>query len=169
MRKRLYFAYGSNLHLERMLQRCPDAEPLTQGILRGYELTFKGNSRGWGVADIVPASPSSVVFGAIYKVSARDIESLDLYEGYPRLYTRKTVTVETREGKRKCFVYVMQPGYKYALPNMHYFRTIWVGYQNWALPAEYLTDAVKRTNKKLSKISVENFSETSCNLQRSIS
>ena len=148
MRKRLYFAYGSNLHLEQMLERCPDAEPVTQAILRGYELVFKGNYRGYGVADVVPASPSSVVYGALYKVSKRDIESLDRYEGYPRLYTRKTVTVETCEGKRKCFAYVMQLGYKYTLPNTHYFRTIWVGYQNWALPTDYLMEALKRTSKK---------------------
>ncbi len=38
MEENLYFAYGSNLDLEQMAQRCPDAEIVGPVRLENYEL-----------------------------------------------------------------------------------------------------------------------------------
>jgi len=38
----LYIAYGSNLHLEQMAQRCPTAEVVGAGRMEGYDLRFRG-------------------------------------------------------------------------------------------------------------------------------
>ena len=43
MEENLYFAYGSNLDLEQMAQRCPDAETVGPVRLENYELRFRGN------------------------------------------------------------------------------------------------------------------------------
>ena len=43
MEENLYFAYGSNLDLEQMAQRCPDAEIVGPVRLENYELRFRGS------------------------------------------------------------------------------------------------------------------------------
>lgn len=147
---KLYFAYGSNLHLQHMKRRCPDSEPVAPATLFGYVLTFRGNSKGYGVANIEPGKGK--VFGAVYKVSEDDIESLDVYEGYPRLYIRKDVRVKLANGKTvKAFAYVMNSGYKLALPSHKYFDIIRTGYFNWELPVESLYDTVGRITQAFFK------------------
>lgn len=44
MEENLYFAYGSNLDLEQMAQRCPDAEIVGPVRLENYELRFRGSA-----------------------------------------------------------------------------------------------------------------------------
>ena len=41
-RTRLYMAYGSNMNLEQMADRCRTAEVVGKGILKNYELLFRG-------------------------------------------------------------------------------------------------------------------------------
>lgn len=50
MEENLYFAYGSNLDLEQMAQRCPDAEIVGPVRLENYELRFRGS----GFATVAP-------------------------------------------------------------------------------------------------------------------
>ena len=38
---RFYLAYGSNLSLERMKNRCPDAVAFGTAVIPGYRLLFK--------------------------------------------------------------------------------------------------------------------------------
>ncbi len=92
MPENLYFAYGSNINLDQMAQRCPNAEPLGVVVLNGYELQFRGNSRGAGVATIAPKRGGKV-YGLLWNITEKCEASLDIYEGYPRLYTKKQVSV----------------------------------------------------------------------------
>ncbi|SFH23208.1 Uncharacterized conserved protein YtfP, gamma-glutamylcyclotransferase (GGCT)/AIG2-like family [Desulfotomaculum arcticum] len=128
-----YFAYGSNLHLSQMKRRCPSAKPLEAVKCHDYRLTFKGNKRGNGVADIEPAQGEAVA-GALYRITIKDLEALDRYEGYPRLYNRYIVEVVNAYGEKKAaFVYRMGPQYVEAPPWEEYYETILSGFQNWGL------------------------------------
>lgn len=130
----IYFAYGSNLHLEQMLRRCPDAEPLTQAILYGYRLTYRR-----GVATVEKADKKDRVYGALYRISKRDMKALDTYEGYPRVYYRDTIQVETRGmGKIHAMTYKMHKHFEVSPPRAGYYEIIQEGYQNWGLPTESL-------------------------------
>ena len=40
---KLYVAYGSNLNMSQMKDRCPTAEFVGTGIIQNYELQFKGS------------------------------------------------------------------------------------------------------------------------------
>ena len=40
--KKYYIAYGSNLSVEQMAQRCPDARIVGQAVLEDWELAFHG-------------------------------------------------------------------------------------------------------------------------------
>ena len=48
----LYFAYGSNMNVNQMAFRCPDAEVVDTVRLEGYRLAFCMNGGGNGVATI---------------------------------------------------------------------------------------------------------------------
>lgn len=43
---RIYIAYGSNMDMEQMKFRCPDAQLLGTGILENWRLMFKGSKTG---------------------------------------------------------------------------------------------------------------------------
>src|SRR5712692_5319623 len=93
----LYLAYGSNLDVQQMPHRRAEAVRLVApGRLRGYALAFNAYSPSWGggVADVVVA-PQQEVWGLVYDVSLVGLERLDVYEGYPHLYTRFQGTIET--------------------------------------------------------------------------
>ena len=62
MEENLYFAYGSNLDLEQMAQRCPDAEIVRSVRLENYELRFRGS----GFATVAPKK-GGVVYGLVWK------------------------------------------------------------------------------------------------------
>lgn len=139
-----YFAYGSNLNLSQMLDRCQDAIPVTQGLINNYELLYRGNKRGIGVATIEPKK-GKTVYGAIYEVSEDDVKALDRYEGFPWLYYKEWIEVETRgRGMVKALVYVMHTDrYSFKAPSKAYFETILTGYEDWALPVEILDDSIE--------------------------
>jgi hypothetical protein len=71
--RHLYFAYGSNLSLDQMARRCPNAKPVRAHRLDGWQLAFR---RG---ADIEPA-PGGFVMGALWWLSPVCEEVLDHHE-----------------------------------------------------------------------------------------
>lgn len=81
---KLYFAYGSNINLDQMAYRCPAAQVVGPVVLEGYELLFRGNASGNGVATIKPKEGQQV-HGLLWRITPGCERSLDLYEGYPHL------------------------------------------------------------------------------------
>ena len=94
-----YFAYGSNMNYNQMLERCPNAKYFGKGVLPNYTLAFTRNSRNWesAVADIL-VSPGDDVWGIIYTLSNEDRMKLDACEGHPTIYKRKTETIMKYNG-----------------------------------------------------------------------
>ncbi len=78
----LHFAYGSNLDRDQMKCRCPDYTFVDIAKKPDYRIAFTwcSKNRKGGVADVVE-SIRDVVWGALYELSEKDIESLDKYEG----------------------------------------------------------------------------------------
>jgi gamma-glutamylcyclotransferase len=79
----LIFAYGSNMDLEQMRERCPESD-LASFIAeaRDWALRFPRNSdkRKGGVGSIERKQGSSV-WGVVFAVSERGLKRLDRYEG----------------------------------------------------------------------------------------
>ncbi|KAL4815523.1 hypothetical protein BDW67DRAFT_164136 [Aspergillus spinulosporus] len=84
-----YFAFGSNMQLAQMADRCPSSKVFAKGILPGYKWHI--NERG--VANIVATAAQegneSVVQGILFTVSPKDIKTLDNKEGVARGYYEK--------------------------------------------------------------------------------
>ena len=143
MEETLYFAYGSNINLEQMEHRCPDALLVGPVTLQNYELQFRGS----GFATVAPKK-DSVVHGLLWKLTPSCEQSLDRYEGYPRHYTKETVTVKDAAGAElPVMVYIMAEPYcrQPALPSPYYYRVIQRGFEANGLPVESLQAAWSRT------------------------
>lgn len=44
MKRKYYIAYGSNLDVDQMLHRCPDALTIGRSTIDGYKLVFRGTA-----------------------------------------------------------------------------------------------------------------------------
>ncbi|PRP79917.1 hypothetical protein PROFUN_12406 [Planoprotostelium fungivorum] len=85
MSVRLYFAYGSNLSLFQMSQRCPSSTFV--GVAHLPNFRWHINERGY--ASVTPSALHSV-YGMVYNLTTEDEASLDVFENVPRSYTKET-------------------------------------------------------------------------------
>ena len=139
--KIIYFAYGANLNLSGMNYRCPGNRPLCRAVLKNYRLMFKG------VADI-EAAVNHRVHGALYELTKEHLRFLDRFEGFPKLYIRKSVPVITEDGKEvQAVVYQMNNRNHYASPSRGYLNIILSGCRQWQLPQEYIQYIVARAQE----------------------
>lgn len=128
--RKFYIAYGSNLNVQQMKDRCPGAVQIGSTVLPGYRITFRGNWR-MGVANIEPRKGSSVPVG-IWSITEADERRLDRYEGYPALYTKQVMMVKLPDLRTvPAIVYVMTPNKAWCRPSPDYLRTIRQGYQDF--------------------------------------
>lgn len=138
----LYIAYGSNLNLPQMAHRCPTAKAVGTSRLKDYELLFRGGRRG-AVATVEPKEGCTVPV-LLWKIREKDEASLDLYEGYPRLYDKQIMEVELDGKTVSAMAYVMTPGHEFGIPSDYYVDTIWQGYQSAGFDTQILEDAVEK-------------------------
>ena len=76
-----YFAYGSNLSIDRMKSRTGPIRDAKRARLSRYQLVFNKRAEGVGAyANIVPNSDTKV-WGVTYLCDQEAIEKLDLCEG----------------------------------------------------------------------------------------
>lgn len=141
MANKLYVAYGSNLNLNQMGKRCPDAKVVGIGLLKDYQLTFRR------VATIEKEEGAETPVG-VWEITPSDERALDIYEGYPHLYRKETVKVELADKTVEAMVYIMNEG-EPALPYDGYFNTIAQGYEDVGLDPKYLEDALEDTRKRI--------------------
>jgi hypothetical protein len=94
----LYIAYGSNINLTQMGQRCPGAKVAGAAQLNGYELLFRGR-RYDAVATVEPLKASFVPV-LLWDLSRNHERALDVYEGWPHVY-RKEIHKVQFQGKTR--------------------------------------------------------------------
>lgn len=144
-----YFAYGSNLSERRRSNRGLNLKFIAVGYLESHELCFPRFSKGnlGGVASIRPKADCRV-YGAIYVISDRDLESLDSIEGYSGVginnaYKRISVHISDLAGRNYlCHTYLADVAHdKHFAPSDDYLRFILNGLsslQQFGLPVDYI-------------------------------
>ncbi len=135
MQRKLYVAYGSNLHKVQMKRRCPDARIIGKGVIQDYELEFRG------VATIKP-SPGLSVPVVVWSISESDELELDRYEGVGQgLYRKEMIEVKLQLGAKEegnntksvqAMVYIMNvdESRPIAPPSPFYYEVIREGYMH---------------------------------------
>jgi len=142
MKTKLYFAYGMNTNQEEMAYRCPGAVALGRAVLIGYRLEFKS------FATIVP-DPKEQVEGVLWTITDTDESALDMLEGYPEFYDKKTVSVEHDNQSYIAMTYIMGPREKGYAPSDGYYSMVSEGYQTFGLSQQQLLDAKNRSIKEI--------------------
>lgn len=148
---KFYLAYGSNLHLQQMSRRCPDAQLVGYTMLPKTRLIFRGSKSG-SYLSIEPDAAHEVPCG-VFRISDRDERSLDMYEGYPRFYTKVIYTdlpLYNMEGQKignklKAMAYRLPSTSPAGMPTAYYMDVCMTGYDNFGFDHKYLHEAVKIT------------------------
>jgi len=143
---KIYIAYGSNLNVEQMKNRCPDAQLLATGYLKDYLLLYRSNSRHMGVATVRKHKGTNVPV-AFWEISESDEEALDSYEGYPWLYEKRNVYAYLKGGTKRirAMVYIMNSHRMFvpAYPSDTYVATIRQGYMDCKLDMDVFEDSLE--------------------------
>ena len=88
-----YFAYGSNMLVSRLKERCPSARGLGVVELKKHELLWHKKSKdGSGKCCYSPQIGASI-FGVLFEISNSEHDKLDKAEGVGHGYERTTVTL----------------------------------------------------------------------------
>jgi gamma-glutamylcyclotransferase len=133
-----YFAYGSNLHPERLLQRVPSARVIGPAVIEGYRLAF--NKRGAdnsGKCNVMLAGAKARVHGALFHIDAPEKAALDRAEGG---YEVRHMNVLSGGESHQAFSYIAQP--QNLVDELHpydwYHSLVMTGGRYHDLPAAYL-------------------------------
>lgn len=135
----LYFAYGSNLRHAQMKRRCPDSQFLFSAVLENYKFVYKGYADKWegAVGNIIKA-PEEIVWGGVYEINQTDLESLDSYEHYPKIYDRAEFNVQDREGNLHKVITYFKKNEPSGQPSDRYRQTIVQGARDCGLSEGYI-------------------------------
>lgn len=148
-KNKLYLAYGSNLNLEQMVHRCPNAKVVGSTDVLEHRLVFRGAREG-AVATIEPCKGESVQ-ALVWEITPTDEKALDRYEGWPHLYRKETIKVRLNGKTVQTMVYIMNEGRPMNQPNCYYYSTILDGYKSAGFDIERLRKAVKESYEKNDK------------------
>ena len=144
--KKYYIAYGSNLSVEQMAQRCPDVRIVGQAVLEDWELAFHG------CATILPNKGKNTPV-LVWEISERDEKNLDIYEGFPTYYRKEDLNIELlREGAESemvtAMVYIMENDFGHRAPSRYYYNVLHDGYKAFHFPMHILEGALKECMDK---------------------
>ena len=149
---RYYLAYGSNLSVEQMLHRCPDAVYVGTGEIKDHRLLFRGSLTGSYLT--IEEKKGRSVPVVVWKVSEHDEAALDLYEGYPRFYQKEELELQVKSridgtpiGTVPAFVYVMDDSRPLGKPTSGYLRICEEGYDRFGFDRRILKRAVRESSR----------------------
>ncbi|HAD04590.1 MAG: hypothetical protein A2091_13185 [Desulfuromonadales bacterium GWD2_61_12] len=142
----LYFAYGSNLLLERLRARTSSATVGGPARLDGYRLNFSlTGDDGSGKCAITPAAGvAAQVWGVVYRLAAVELPLLDAAEGVPRLYRRAAVMVSCRGAVMTAFTYLPMATGLAPPPYTWYWQLVVAGALQQGLPLGYIENLTRQ-------------------------
>lgn len=138
-----YFAYGSNLHPIRLVERVASAKLIGVTSLQEYSLAFHKKSTDGSAKCNIHASNRSLnrVHGALYSLNAEHKGLLDEYEGKGYGYTDNIITIKYSGRQYEAFTYTAQPSYivDNLKPYDWYKQLVLLGAQYLEFPDDYIS------------------------------
>ena len=143
-----YIAYGSNMSVEQMAFRCPGAKIVGTGVIEGWQLLFRGRSYS-AVATVEQGRPKSQVPVLVWEIDKNHERALDIYEGFPTLYTKVNIPVQMDNGEyiEEAMAYVIDPTLEFGAPSGYYFGVIRDAYLDFGMDVKKLKKAVEKSVK----------------------
>ena len=132
----LYFAYGANLDIPAMAQRCPRSRALGLGRLARHRVAIMKE----GYATVV-TDPGAMVHGLLFDLAFADVPALDRYEEVGSgLYQKITQPILRAEGGSvRALVYVGRGGEARGVsPAPGYLEEVIAAATSVGLPADHI-------------------------------
>lgn len=107
----LYFAYGSNMDFERMNERKCEFKSAKPAKLVDWTLTFDKQSSKvptMGFGNVIPKD-GDFVEGILYDLDDGMIKVLDKFEGHPKHYKRRKISVICEGKDVEADIYIASP------------------------------------------------------------
>lgn len=141
---RLYFAYGSNLNLQKMSQKL--TKPRVVGIARlaNHKIGFYGHSVIWdGAVETVVPDNQSEVWGILYQLEAYEWAQLDNFEdarldGTGEYFHYPVEVLDEQNVPREAFLYKKAQLREPKQPSTEYLDVIIQGAKEQGLPEGYI-------------------------------
>ncbi len=132
----LYFAYGSNMDVKAMAERCPRSKALGPARLARHRFFIMDS--GWAS---VCADPRHNVHGVLWDLALADVRVLDHYEEIGSGLYKKIMQPVLRGGgaSARALVYV-GGSLKSGVPQPGYMEQVIAAVQDWSLPVNYLRE-----------------------------
>ena len=130
----LYFAYGANMDVAAMRERCPRSTVLGLARLPRHRFIITTD----GYASVI-RDPRETVHGVLWDCALGDIRTLDKFEELASgLYIKINQPVVVAGGAKRALIYVGRSA-QIGKPRPGYLETVIASARNWALPEAYLT------------------------------
>ena len=154
----LYFAYGSNMALERLQARIASTKKRCNARLPGHKLTFhKKGMDSSGKCDVVATgSFSDCVYGVVFEFHSHEKTTLDAIEG-PRYEGKVIDLVDENNRHLQAYIYVVADKKEHTDASLKpfdwYHHHVLYGAQQAKLPCDYIQniadiDAEKDADKE---------------------
>lgn len=144
-----YIAYGSNLSVDSMKHRAPDAKIVGTATLEDWRLLF----RTYATIEKSAGFKTPVL---IWKISEKDEANLDKYESYPNFYFKENLNVKVKplNGGEPleitAMVYIMAEKFNQKRPPSRiYYDILNAGYEMFGFDKNILKDAFSESLEEL--------------------
>src|SRR6218665_2376880 len=129
----LYFAYGANMDVAAMAQRCPNSKPLGLARLPRHRFIVTRDGYPSAIRD-----PREEVHGVLWDCSLGDIRALDKFEELASgLYVKISQPVIVPGGAKRALIYIGRSG-EVGRPKPGYLEGVASAAKHWALPEAYI-------------------------------
>jgi gamma-glutamylcyclotransferase (GGCT)/AIG2-like uncharacterized protein YtfP len=137
-----YFAYGSNMCMNRLRNRVPSCRFHVIASIKGYVLKFhKRSNDGSGKCNIITSDNNhDEVIGVIFEIDETEKPQLDRAEGLGEGYHEECIELVTPSGNIKAFTYIADPDAidESLRPYTWYKDFVLYGAQQHRLPDHYI-------------------------------
>lgn len=130
----LYFAYGLNMDVAGMRERCPRSTPVSLARLPRHRFIVTTD----GYASVV-RDPRETVHGVLWDCALADIRTLDKFEDLASgLYVKISQPVIVEGGAKRALLYIGRSG-TVGKPRPGYMEQVVAAAKEQALPEAYIT------------------------------
>ena len=142
-------AYGSNMSLNRLLARLPEAKRIGVATVTGFKLTFdkKGFDNSGKCNALKTGHDDDILYGVLYQINEQEKQILDEIEGVR--YDCQNIQVKTECGHSfAAYCYVANTLDDHLLPFDWYLKHVLTGALEAGLPNAYIQQIREQSSKR---------------------
>jgi len=135
----LYFAYGSLINRDNLLEMSPSASPVGTARIENHALCFTGHSETWGGGTAtIGLAPTRDLWGGLYEIetdSRAGIERAGKNDGYVWAFTS---VLDASAERVKAGLLVKIRDFERTDPSATYLQVLTAGWLQWGLDPEVI-------------------------------